>query len=259
MVRVPAETARSSESFPHAFLSSVGEGRQYVSARKKDTIYAQGDATDALFFIHRGRVKISVVSWGGKEATLGILGECSFIGECGLAGPLPRMSSATAMTDCVLLRIEKRTMLLAIREDPTLASLFVRYLLTRNLRQQEDLANQLFNSSEKRLARLLLSLTEPSQKTDSGIVTPKLTQETLAEMVGTTRPRVSFFLNRFRKLGLIHYDAGDDLHVNNSLRQVIRGVSADSSDRTSSWKDPELLPDETGGLLPKNHLFHETL
>ncbi len=215
-------TANERRYFPsHTFLSTIGEGRQLVSFKKNATIFAQGEAPEAVFFIHSGRVKLRVVSSGGKEATLGILGEHNFIGESGLAGRFPRMSSATAMTDCVLMRIEKKAMSLAIHLDSTLATFFVQYLLERNIRHQEDLVDQLFNCSEKRLARVLLLLADPGKKGASGSVVPKLSQETLAEMVGATRSRVSFFLNRFRKLGLIRYSAGDDLHVCRSLLHVV--------------------------------------
>jgi CRP/FNR family cyclic AMP-dependent transcriptional regulator len=215
-------TANESRYFPsHTFLSTIGEGRRLVSFKKDDTIFAQGEAPEAVFFIRSGRVKLSVVSGRGKEVTLGIFGEHSLVGESGLAGRFPRMSSATAMTDCVLMRIEKKAMTLAIRRDSTLATLFVQYLLERNIRHQEDLVDQLFNCSEKRLARVLLLLADSDKKGASGTVVPKVSQETLAEMVGTTRSRVSRFLNRFRKRGLIHYSAGDDLHVCRSLLHVV--------------------------------------
>jgi CRP-like cAMP-binding protein len=215
-------SAKETSYFPsHTFLSTIGEGRQLVSFKKNATIFAQGEAPEAVFFIHSGRVKLSVVSGEGKEATLGIFSEHNFVGESGLVGRVPRMSSAIAMTDCVLMRVEKKAMTLAIRRDSTLAAFFVQYLLERNIRYQEDLVDQLFNCSEKRLARALLLLADSGKKGPSGSGVPKLSQETLAEMVGTTRSRVSFFLNRFRKLGLIHYTAGDDLRVCNSLLHVV--------------------------------------
>jgi CRP/FNR family transcriptional regulator, cyclic AMP receptor protein len=221
MVQQNAAT-HESRSFPsHAFFSTSGDGRQLVSFKKNATIFTQGDATTAVFFIQSGRVKLSVVSGGGREAILGILSERTFVGESGLVGRLPRMSSATALTDCTLMRIEKKAMDLAIRKDSTLASFFVYYLLERNVRHQEDLVDQLFNSSEKRLARVLLLLADSGKQAVSGSVVPKLPQETLAEMVGTTRSRVSFFLNRFRKLGLIHYETGSNLLVDCSRLQVV--------------------------------------
>ena len=166
-------------------------------------------------------MQLSVVSEDGKEATLGILGEGDFFGEGGLAGQLLRMSSATAMTDCVLLHIERKAMMLAMSLEPKLSAMFVKYLLKRNIRYQDDLVDQLFNSSEKRLARVLLLMAQFGKEGVSEMSVPRLSQETLAEMVGTTRSRVSFFMNRFRKLGFINYDVGDNLHVHSSLLNVV--------------------------------------
>ena len=174
---------------------------------KKHTIFAQGDATDGLFFIQKGKIQLSVVSETGKEATIGILGEGDFFGEGGLAGQLLRMSSAAAMTDCVLLHIEKRAMMLALSREPNLSTMFLKCLLKRNIRYQDDLVDQLFNSSEKRLARVLLLMAQFGKEGVSDMSVPRVSQETLAEMVGTTRSRVSFFMNRFRKLGFINYAA----------------------------------------------------
>jgi len=192
-----------------------------VSFQKRDTIFAQGDAMDGLFFIQKGKVRLSVVSEAGKEATLGILSEGDFFGEGGLAGQLLRMSSAIAMTDCVLLHIEKKALLLAMSLEPKLSALFVKYLLKRNIRYQDDLIDQLFNSSEKRLARVLLLMAQFGKEGVSEMTVTKLSQETLAEMVGTTRSRVSFFMNRFRKLAFINYDSGDNLHVHSSLLNIV--------------------------------------
>jgi CRP/FNR family cyclic AMP-dependent transcriptional regulator len=192
-----------------------------LSFEKKGTIFAQGDPTDGLFFIQKGKIRLSVVSESGKEATLAILGETDFFGENGLAGQLLRMSSATAITDCVLLHIEKKAMMLAMSLQPKLSAMFLKYLLQRNIRYQEDLVDQLFNSSEKRLARVLLLMAHFGKEAVSDMVIPRLSQETLAEMVGTTRSRVSFFMNRFRKLGFINYDFGDNLHVHSSLLNVV--------------------------------------
>jgi CRP/FNR family transcriptional regulator, cyclic AMP receptor protein len=205
----------------HAFLSSIGKGREMLSFQKKSTIFGQGDSTDGLFFIQKGKVQLTVVSEGGKEATLGILGEGDFFGEGGLAGQPLRMSSAAAMTDCVLLHVDKKAMMKALALEPKLSALFLKYLLKRNIRYQDDLVDQLFNSSEKRLARVLLLMAQFGTEGVSQMSVPRLSQETLAEMVGTTRSRVSFFMNRFRKLGFIHYDAGDNLRVNSSLLNVI--------------------------------------
>ena len=206
---------------PHAFLSTIGDGRDMLSFQKKNKIFAQGDPTDGLFFIQEGKVRLSVVSEGGKEATLGILHESDFFGEGGLAGQLLRMSSATAMTNCVLLHVERKAMMLAMSREPKLSAMFLKYLLKRNIRYQEDLIDQLFNSSEKRLARVLLLMAQFGKEGVSDMSVPRLSQETLAEMVGTTRSRVSFFMNRFRKLGFINYDVGDNLHVHSSLLNVV--------------------------------------
>ena len=212
---------KRAEFDPVAFLSSVGAGRQMLSFQKKDAIFTQGDSTDGLFFIQKGKVRLSVVSERGKEATLAILGERDFFGESGLAGQLLRMSSATAITDCILLHIDKKAMMLAMSLEPKLSAMFVKYLLKRNMRYQDDLVDQLFNSSEKRLARVLLLMAHFGKKGVSEMSVPRLSQETLAEMVGTTRSRVSFFMNRFRKLGFIKYDVGDNLHVHSSLLNVV--------------------------------------
>jgi CRP/FNR family cyclic AMP-dependent transcriptional regulator len=206
---------------PHAFLSTIGKGRDMASFQKKNTVFAQGDSTDGLFFIQKGKVQLSVVSEGGREATLGILGEGDFFGEGGLAGQLVRMSSATAMTDCVLLHIEKKAMMRALSLEHKLSAMFLKYLLKRNIRYQDDLVDQLFNSSEKRLARVLLLMAQFGKEGVSQMSVPRLSQETLAEMVGTTRSRVSFFMNRFRKLGFINYDVGDILHVHSSLLNIV--------------------------------------
>ena len=192
-----------------------------LSFQKKNTIFAQGEPTDGLFFIQDGKVQLSVVSEAGKEATLGILSEGDFFGEGGLAGQLTRMSSATAVTDCVLLHVERQAMMLAMSREPKLSAMFVKYLLKRNIRYQDDLVDQLFNSSEKRLARVLLLMAQFGTEGDSERLVPRLSQETLAEMVGTTRSRVSFFMNRFRKFGFINYDVGDNLRVHSSLLNIV--------------------------------------
>ena len=187
---------------------------------KKQTIYAQGDAADAVFYIQEGKVRLTVVSKIGKEATLGILSEGQFFGEGSLAGQALRMGSATAMTECELLRIDKKAMMLALHREHTFSDLFVAYLLARNIRYEEDLVDQLFNSSEKRLARLLLLLAHFGKEGMPETVIPKISQETLADMIGTTRSRVSFFMDRFRKLGFLDY-GGSGLHVHSSLLNVV--------------------------------------
>jgi CRP-like cAMP-binding protein len=186
---------------------------------KKHSIFAQGDPADAVFYLQTGKVKLTVVSKTGKEATIGILSDGSFFGEGSLAGQALRMGSATAMMDCAALRIDRKAMVDALHREHTLSDLFVAYLLARNIRYEEDLVDQLFNSSEKRLARVLLMLAHFGKEGVPETVVPKISQETLAEMVGTTRSRVSFFMNRFRKLGFIHYNGG--LQVNSSLLNVV--------------------------------------
>jgi CRP/FNR family transcriptional regulator, cyclic AMP receptor protein len=216
------KTAKKEHDFnPHAFVTTIGKGRDMLSFERKKPIFAQGDATDGLFFIQKGKVRLSVVSEVGKEATLAILSEDDFFGEGGLAGQLLRMASATAVTDCVLLHVEKKAMVLAMSLEPKLSAMFVKSLVKRNIRYQEDLVDQLFNSSEKRLARVLLLMAHFGKEGVSEMTVPRLNQETLAEMVGTTRSRVSFFMNRFRKLGFINYDVGDNLHVHSSLLSVV--------------------------------------
>ena len=192
-----------------------------VSYQKKNTIFAQGDSTNGLFFIQTGKVRLCVVSEAGKEATLGILSEGDFFGEGGLAGQPIRMSSAVALTDCVLLHVGRKTMMLAMSREPKLSAMFMKCLLRRNIRYQDDLVDQLFNSSEKRLARVLLLMAQFGKEGVSEMSVPRLSQEALAEMVGTTRSRVCFFMNRFRKLGFINYDVGDNLCVHSSLLNVV--------------------------------------
>ncbi len=205
---------------PHAFLATLGEGRKIVPFERKQTIFAQGDAADAVFYIQSGKVKLTVVSNSGKEATIGILSEKDFFGEGCLAGQPLRMAATTAMTDCEFLRIEKKAMMQALHREHALSDMFVAYLLTRNIRYEEDLVDQLFNSSEKRLARILLLLAHFGKEGVPQAVIPKLSQETLAEMVGTTRSRVSHFMNNFRNLGFIDYDESG-LQVHSSLLNIV--------------------------------------
>jgi CRP/FNR family cyclic AMP-dependent transcriptional regulator len=216
------DSSRKTPGFnPFIFLSTVGKGRNLLSFKGKDIVFAQGDSTDGLFFIQEGKVRLSVVSEAGKEATLGILSDGDFFGEGGLAGQPLRMSSATAMNECGILHIEKNAMMLAMKREPKLSAMFVKYLLKRNIRYQDDLVDQLFNSSEKRLARVLLLMAHFGTEGVSEMSIPRLSQETLAEMVGTTRSRVSFFMNRFRRLGFINYDAGENLFVHSSLLNIV--------------------------------------
>jgi CRP-like cAMP-binding protein len=208
---------------PDTFLATIGDGRRILSVPKKEVIFAQGDGADAVFYIQKGKVRLTVVSQAGKEATIGIVSEGTFFGEGSLAGQLLRMGSAAAMTDCELLRLEKKAMMDALHREPAFSEMFVAYLLARNIRYEEDLVDQLFNSSEKRLARVLLLLAHFGKEGTPETVVPKISQETLAEMVGTTRSRVSFFMNRFRKLGFIDYAGGlgGGLRVHSSLLNVV--------------------------------------
>ena len=216
---VPVKKERDFD--PKKFLATIGEGRKVVVFPKKQTIFTQGDAADAIFYIQKGKVRLTVVSKAAKEAPLGILNEKEFFGEGGLAGQPLRMGSATALTECELLRIDKKAMMLALHREHTFSDLFVAYLLARNIRYEEDLVDQLFNSSEKRLARILLLLAHFGKEGAPQTVIPKISQETLAEMIGTTRSRVSFFINRFRELGFLDYEGGSGLQVHSSLLNIV--------------------------------------
>jgi CRP-like cAMP-binding protein len=202
------------------FLATIGEARKVVAVPKKQTIFAQGDAADEVFYIQKGKVRLTVVSKGGKEATLGMLSEGAFFGEGSLAGQALRMGSATTMTDCELLRINKKEMMLALHREHEFSNLFVAYLLARNIRYEEDLVDQFFDSSQKRLARILLLLAQFGKEGAPETVIPNISQETLADMIGTTRFRISFFMNRFRKLGFLDY-GGSVLHIHSSLLNVV--------------------------------------
>jgi CRP/FNR family cyclic AMP-dependent transcriptional regulator len=224
MTLMRSSADKASRAFdPKVFLATLGEGRKSITVLKKHPIFAQGDAADAIFYIQKGRVKLTVVSKTGKEATIAILGEASFFGEGSLAGQTLRIGSASALTDCKLLRIDKKAMMDVLHREHAFSDMFVAYLLARNIRYEEDLVDHLFNSSEKRLARVLLMLAHFGKEGAPETVVPKISQETLAEMVGTTRSRVSFFMNRFRKLGFIHYAGGLEggLQVHSSLLNVV--------------------------------------
>lgn len=210
---------RSPSLNPQSFLANVGSGKTLLRTRKKDRIFSQGDAAEAVFYIQTGRVKLTVVSQQGKEAVVAILEVGSFFGEACLAGQLVCMATATSLESSSIVRIDKQTMIDALHSDPAFAELFLSYLLSRNIRIQEDLVDQLFNSSEKRLARLLLLLAHFGKEGKPEPVIPKISQETLAEMVGTTRSRVSFFMNKFKKMGFLEYNGG--LHVHSSLLNIV--------------------------------------
>jgi CRP/FNR family transcriptional regulator, cyclic AMP receptor protein len=205
---------------PAAFLAKTGLGRTIVDLKKGQTIFSQGDAANAVFYVQKGKIKLTVISKRGKEATIALLGGGNFLGEECIAAIQPqRMATATALTASTILRIERREMVRVLHEEQLFSEIFVSYLLARNARIQEDLVDQLFNSSEKRLARALLLLAQFGKDGAPETVIPKISQEVLAEMVGTTRSRVSFFMNRFRKLGFIEYNGA--LSVHSSLLNVI--------------------------------------
>jgi CRP/FNR family transcriptional regulator, cyclic AMP receptor protein len=203
------------------FLSTINGGRKIADFPKKETIFAQGDSSDAVFYIKVGKVRLTVVSEIGKEATIGILNEGDFFGEGCLTGQPRRLCSATTMTDCSVMEIDKKSMMEVLHRQHAFSDMFVAYLLARTIRYEEDLVDQLFNSSEKRLARILLLLAHFGKEGKPEIVIPKMSQETLAEMIGTTRSRVSFFMNRFRKLGFIDYYGGSGLQVHSSLLNIV--------------------------------------
>jgi len=206
---------------PQTFLSTVDVGRTIAVFLLKQTIFLQGESSDAVFYIQKGKVKLNVLSKAGKEATIGILNEGDFFGEgCLTAQPL-RMCTATAITDCALMRIDKKSMMEVIHREHAFSDMFVAHLLTRNIRYQEDLVDQLFNSSEKRLARILLLLAHFGKDGKPAMAIPQISQETLSAIVGTTRGRINFFMNRFRKLGFIDYRGGDDLQVHSSLLNIV--------------------------------------
>jgi CRP-like cAMP-binding protein len=203
------------------FLSQAGSGKTILRYPKNKVIFAQGEPCDAVFYIRDGRAKLTVLSKGGKEATIALLGAEDFLGESCIMPDRPlRMVSATAITDCCVLRIEKEALLNVLHREPAFSDLFVAYLVSRNNQIQEDLVDQLFNFAEKRLARILLLLAYIGKEGRSENVIPRISQETLAEMVGTTRARVNFFMNRFRQLGFIDYNGGD-LEVHSSLLDIV--------------------------------------
>jgi CRP/FNR family transcriptional regulator, cyclic AMP receptor protein len=202
-----------------AFLDSAGVARKIVQYRASQTIYAQGEPASSVMYVQSGSVKLSVVNKVGKEAVVGILGPADFFGEGCLAGQRVRMGTATAIAPTAILVIEKNEMLRVLRSEHSLSDRFMSYILSRNIRIEEDLVDQLFNSSEKRLARTLLLLARFGKEPQPQKMLPKVSQEMLAEMIGTTRSRVNFFMNKFRKLGFIQYNGG--LHVHSSLLSVV--------------------------------------
>jgi CRP/FNR family cyclic AMP-dependent transcriptional regulator len=204
---------------PKKFFAEVSEGKTIAAFDQDNVVFAQGDAANALFYIQKGKVKLTVVSKRGKEAVIAVLGSGGFFGEGCLAGQQLRMSTATAMTESSIMRMERATVVEVLRQEPAFSELLLSYMLTRSIRIEEDLVDQLFNSSEKRLARALLLLANFGKDGKPETVIPKISQETLAEMVGTTRSRVSFFMNKFRRLGFIKYNG--TLEVHSSLLNVV--------------------------------------
>jgi CRP/FNR family cyclic AMP-dependent transcriptional regulator len=204
---------------PQTFLAQAGDSRTILQCQKHQILFAQGDTATAVFYVQAGRVKLSTVSQQGKEAVVAILAPGNFFGEGCLAGQLVRMDTATSLDHASIVRIDKQAMIDVLHNEPAFSELFMAHLLTRTLRIQEDLIDQLFNSAEKRLARTLLLLATSEKHGTSALVIPKISQETLAEMVGTTRSRVSFFLNRFKKLGFIEYT--DGLHVHRAALTAV--------------------------------------
>lgn len=204
---------------PKVFLSQVNEGRTKSEYRKNQIVYRQGDPADSAFFIQSGKVKVTVTSEQGKEAVVAVLGPDEFCGEGCLAGQPRRMATATAMTECKIMRLEKGAIIRVLHDEPAFSEMFVAHLLARTIRVEEDLVDQLFNSSEKRLARALLLLANFGKEGRPEPIIAKVSQETLAEMIGTTRSRVSFFMNKFRQLGFIDYNGAMEVH--SSLLSVV--------------------------------------
>jgi CRP-like cAMP-binding protein len=218
-----------------AFLASAGLGRRIIQFAPKETFYSQGDPADSVFYLQTGRAKVTVVSTAGKEATIALVSAGEFVGEGALAAVAGlRLSTATAITACTALRISREEMIHVMHEEHGLSDLFLKFLLERSMRVQADLVDQLFNSSEKRLARILLLMAEFGKPGEPEQYIPKISQETLAEMVGTTRSRVSFFMNRFRKLGFIEYNGRIKVH-----RSLLNAVLLDQM--------PERNPDKPIG------------
>ncbi len=228
---------------PKAFLANVGAGRSITKSREGELIFSQGDPADALFYIQKGKVKVTTLSEHGKEAVVAILGTGEFFGEGCLAGQTLRISTVAAMTDVSIARLEKAAVIRVLHDEPAFSELFMTYLLARNVRMEADLIDQLFNSSEKRLARLLLLLANFGKEGKPQPIIAKISQETLAEMIGTTRSRVSFFMNKFRRLGFIDYNG--HLEVHSSLLSVVlhddprsvRGSEAKSIERGVDQRD----------------------
>ena len=231
---------------PAAFLASAGLGRRIVQLKAKQVFFSQGSVADSIFYLQKGRAKLTVVSGTGKEATITLLSEGDFVGEESIAGAMGRrLATATAISACTALKIEREEMIRVMHEEHAFSDLFLKFLLARSMRTQADLVDQLFNSSEKRLARILLLMAEFGKPGEPETLIPKITQETLAEMIGTTRSRVSFFMNRFRKLGFIAYNGR--IQVHKSLLNVI--LHDQLSDHNAAGPPLAGVEREKGGAL----------
>lgn len=224
------ETDPTARFDPKAFLSKIGKGRSIAQYRAGEAVFSQGESADSVFYIESGRVKLTVVSESGKEAVIALLREGEFCGEACLAGQHKRISTATALEDCDIMRLQKTAILQVLHDEPAFSELFISQILMRSIRVESDLIDQLFNSSEKRLARALLLLANFGKEGRAEPILAKITQETLAEMIGTTRSRVSFFMNKFRELGFIDYNG--TLKVHTSLLNVLLHDQTDSALQT---------------------------
>jgi CRP-like cAMP-binding protein len=237
-----------------AFLASAGLGRKLVQLKPKQTFFAQGNSADSIFYLQKGRAKLTVVSTTGKEATITLLSTGDFVGEESLtAVPGLRMATATAITGCTALKIERAEMIRVMHEEHAFSDRFLSFLLARSMRVQSDLVDQLFNSSEKRLARILLLMAEIGKPGESDTMIPKISQETLAEMIGTTRSRVSFFMNRFRKLGFIQYSGGIKVH-----KSLLNVVLLDQLPDRNSAKPPILVTPPANSRFPSSTGFRDS-
>src|ERR1700735_4531452 len=232
---------------PEVFLTSTGLGRRIVQLKAREAFFSQGSEADSIFYLLKGRAKLTVVSAAGKEATITLLTVGDFVGEESIAGALGRrLATATASSACTALKIERTEMIRVMHEEHAFSDLFLKFLLDRSMRTQANLVDQLFNSSEKRLARILLLMSEISKTGEATQYRPKISQETLAEMIGTTRSRVSFFMNRFRKLGFIDYS--DRIQVHKSLLNVVLhdqlpGEVTEDASALESYQKMEKYPD----------------
>jgi CRP-like cAMP-binding protein len=234
-------TIRTAQFDPAAFLANAGPGRRIIHLNAREVFFSQGDQANSVFYLQKGRAKVTVVSSSGKEATIGLFSTGDFIGEEALAGPLAlRLATAAAISDCTVLKIDREEMIRVMHEEHAFSDRLLEFLLARAMRTQADLVDQLFNSSEKRLARILLLMAQHGKPGEPETLIPPITQETLAEMIGTTRSRVSFFMNRFRKLGLIEYNGRIKVHrslLSALLRDQLPGAESHKSSSGKSGAD----------------------